>query len=192
MMGIWSLETHWARGSLRGPWILVPKGRRLKAKGRPPRAHPGKRGANNRINPEGVASIPNVPFVPLKTVLSEQPPKLVLKRFLSVMRFLILDIFDEPLNMTWTDGEGTVTRLPVEVAETRRPVFDPDRRRSIDLFDEIGDGRLSPKSAEDVNMVGDAADAQHWAVESSASATKKTVHLVAKRHVSEKRLSILR
>jgi hypothetical protein len=83
------------------------------------------------INPEKVASIPNIPFVEFNRVAFQEFPKLVLKRNLPMMLLLSGDVIPHRLNLRKADGENAVAILPREIMQIGTFGFQPERRTAL-------------------------------------------------------------
>jgi len=60
-------------------------------------------------------SIPGVPFVNFDSVFPAEAPEFVLECFVLMVFLLVCNVFYQTRNMQWTDREGAVARLPIEV-----------------------------------------------------------------------------
>lgn len=63
------------------------------------------------------SSIPNVTFVILNLVFVEQRDQFLLEGPLSMMSFLIANVFNNPLLFRFAHPEGSITFLPREASE---------------------------------------------------------------------------
>src|SRR5436190_17163227 len=119
------------------------------------------------MNPNGVTSvratipelIPYVPLVDFHAILLAESPEFILEGFLLMMLVLIFDVFCQPWYVDRTDGEGSVSALPLKIAAARFR-FQPRRRSSFLISNEIGDGDLATQTAKQVDVIFEAADNQ--------------------------------
>lgn len=58
--------------------------------------------------------IPNIPFINRNTIFFAQPPKLILKRLLAMMLFLICDVCFDLLHVRGADGKRTIAIPPMK------------------------------------------------------------------------------
>jgi hypothetical protein len=109
-----------------------------------------------------------------------------------VVGFLISDVLDERIDVTGTDRERSVTVLPVKRRKVRALILQPQRRFALEFLDQVGDRSRSPELTENMNMVRNPTDAQHWAVEQFAHTAQHAMTFVANGHVVEKWLALFR
>ena len=76
-----------------------------------------------------------------------------LKRFFVVMGFLITNVLRQPGHMRRTDGERTVTLLPVKQMQIRTLLFDPYRRLPFDVSYQVADFHLLSEATQEMNMI---------------------------------------
>src|SRR5262245_9467833 len=75
----------------------------------PPRGTTLGQRSTNLTNPNGVESIPHIPFVEFDLVTAQQLPEFVLKRDLAMMFLLFGNVFAHGFNLRKADGENPIT-----------------------------------------------------------------------------------
>ena len=101
-------------------------------------------------------------------VLGKQRAHFVLKTSLRVVRPLCVDVTDERVEVGWTDGEQAISALPGEVVDAL--TLHPDGGGRFQVGDEVGGGSRCGNANGEVNVIGDAADAEAFAVELAGDA----------------------
>ena len=69
------------------------------------------------LNPAGVASIPEIPFVKFDFVSAQQLPELILKRNFAMMFFLSSDVNAHQFNLRKANREYPLAVLPRKIRE---------------------------------------------------------------------------
>ena len=103
-------------------------------------------------------SIPQIPFVVRRVIFFEHPQKFLLKGFFFVMRFLVENIFAHRLEMRRADAEQTIAVLPMKSVQLWIQCLHKLRRIFFDNFQNFGRWKFFGEIAQNVNMVGDAAN----------------------------------
>ena len=89
-----------------------------------------------------------------------------------------------------TDGKDPITCLPGEVLRPRITLFDPDRRRPLELLDPIRLGNRAAMTGKDMDVVFHASHENGWTFELSRGAAKPCVHFRADDWVAEERPTV--
>ena len=97
--------------------------------------------------------IPQIPLVALHTVLLQERTKLVLKRTLSMMRLLRVDVLNQRLQICRPNRKRSIPSLPRERRQCRRFCFDPLRRRCLQLRNQFCHIRRSRQTDCEMHMV---------------------------------------
>ena len=108
------------------------------------------------------------------------------------MFFLIGDVLFQRFDVSGTDGERTVTVLPVKVGEVWAFLFAPFRGLPFQFADQHGHGVGAREAAEDVNVIRDAADDDGGGIEILTGAGEIGVQLGTHGRIGQKRLPIFR
>jgi hypothetical protein len=104
-------------------------------------------------------SIPQIPFVAFDSIFFKERTKLILKRMLLVMRLLRRDVLDQRLQICRAHRKSPISSLPSELRQSRRLRFEPLRRRSLQLRNQLCDIRGARQSNGKMHMVRDASHA---------------------------------
>lgn len=136
--------------------------------------------------------IPDVALIPFESVFAKEVAELVLEGDGLVVLFLIGDVDADGLGMAGADGEGAVAVLPVEVGQVGNLGFDPWSGFAFQLFDQMSDRDRAAEPAEDVDVVGDAADAEDGAIELVAFAAEDLVGFFADDRIVKPGMAVLR
>ena len=89
-----------------------------------------------------IRSIPHIPFVVRHLVSFQKRTKLLLKRALSMVLLLPLDVLDHLSYVGLADRKGPVATLPVEVSKNSSFGLDPFRRIFFHALDYITQGMV--------------------------------------------------
>ena len=102
---------------------------------------------------------------------------------------LVFDVFCQPWYVDRTDGEGTVSALPLKIAASRFR-FQPRRRGSLLISNEIGDGDLAAQTAKQMDVILDPAYYQRRRIQISADLGQVSMGLGEQSSVLQKRLTM--
>ncbi len=102
-------------------------------------------------------SIPQIPFVEFHSVFLEKCTELILKRLLSVMHLLTIDVFDQRTQVRRPNRESAIPSLPCELRQFRRLGLKPLGRGRFELFDYLRDILCARQANCKMNVVRDPA-----------------------------------
>ena len=112
--------------------------------------------------------------------------ELVLKRQLSVMFFLPVDVCLNGFQRGWTDGEYAEAGLPCEPCHfVGIFLLEPEAGDSFQFLDPIGLGNGAPELGEDMDMIRDAADDDGRAIQFFGDISQERVGFGPERAVEQ-------
>jgi hypothetical protein len=122
-----------------GTSAKAPTARPIPAWGEAPGAETGRiRGLKARPMPvrgnTSGASIPNVSFITFDSVFLQERAKLILKRLLTMMGLLPVDVSEQLIQVARTNGKRPVAPLPSKPRQSGRLGLEPLGRRGFKLF----------------------------------------------------------
>lgn len=104
--------------------------------------------------------VPHVTFIEGDMVFVKECAHLLLEAPLTVMCFLRVDVAEQSPGVCGRDRERAVASLPREGGEFGTLGFQPSRRRSFRIADELGEVSIRMDSDGKMDVVGHAADTQ--------------------------------
>jgi hypothetical protein len=105
-----------------------------------------------------VPSIPNILLIEFNFIPLEHSPVFLLKRELLMVLFLPGNIVSNLRDLGKSDGKNTISALPREVGQGRARRLNPNRRASLNFFDQFGGLLNTREGGEDMDMVLDASN----------------------------------
>lgn len=157
---------------------FAPKVLHPKAQGHA--AHPGGPVRNRILRQRRcIGLIPDVTLAPFHVAFGQQSAKLLLKRRTLVVLFLRREVRAHGLHMSRADREHAIAVLLMEIVERGDFRFHPLGGFAFELLNQVGNRDRSAKTAEQMNVVSDAADAKDRATDVVADPAEIIVHLVA-------------
>jgi hypothetical protein len=107
-----------------------------------------------------------------------------------MMFLLVVDVSAQIFDVARTHRERAVAVLPIEVGQIVALRLDPLGRIALQFFQEILEREIHAEPAQDMDVVGQAADAQDRALEFVAFATEAVVDFVADFSVVEEGVAV--
>ena len=86
--------------------------------------YPGNR-HSHATNPERVASIPQIPFIPFQIMFFQHHPEFLLKTNFPMMLFLRGNIFFNDIQIRRTNRKRSISRLPCKMIASRLALSNP-------------------------------------------------------------------
>ena len=112
-------------------------------------------------SPEGtVESFPQIPVVVFDSMFLQQREELFLETHFTMMLFLSFDVIDDSIQLRNTGTEGAIFGLPGKETLIRKCFMDPFRGASLDELHRFGNRHCRRQREQQMNMIGDAANAQ--------------------------------
>ena len=136
------------------PKRLAPTARSNSSLGQRPRFWPSYGSSAESATQRAVnSSIPHVSFIEFNSVSAQQLAILFLKCPSAMMLLLYLEVLQDSIELTRTDGKGCIPTLPEKAAITRFKRLDPFRGCFLYLFNHLGLGKSSWQCCDDVNVI---------------------------------------
>jgi hypothetical protein len=150
--------------------------------------------AEGHIHPHALgddaSSIPNILLIELDAASNQHRPELVLKRFGSMVLFLIANVGLRFVTIGWADGKHAVATLPIELFVSRTEGFHKFGRFAFGLLDEFNRCPQFAHVEQEMDVVGNSADDDPWGIETADD--RGQVGMDARTDVGiEKRLTVL-
>jgi hypothetical protein len=129
--------------------------------------------------------IPHVPLIDFQSVLFAESPELVLERLLTMMLFLIANVFLESRDVNWTYRESAVSPLPIKLSQMLVFELDPFGRISLQIPEKVLKGNALAESTQNVNVVFHSPDNDGRTLQVVADSAKVGVQPLTKLLVTE-------
>jgi hypothetical protein len=150
----------------------APKARSIPAWG----VAPGTAAADARgLKARPICLIPQIPFVEFHSVFLEKCSQFILKRLLSMMDFLTIDVLDQRAQVTRPNRERTISTLPSKFRQIGRLGLEPSGRRRFELFHNLRHVDRAGQPNRKVNVVRDSSYTKAFAVGVAGDGSKVRV-----------------
>jgi len=126
-------------------------------------AHPFKGGFPTKgiLSPKGtVESLPQVPVVVFDSMFLQQGEELFLEAHFTMMLFLGFDVTNDSIQLRETYGERAIFGLPGKETLIGECFMNPFRGASLDELHGFGNRHCRRQREQQMNMIGDAPNAQ--------------------------------